>query len=158
GSAFPTLVTVWALRSDGNVFSAVTSWPRDPNGDPTFPFVQDSATPPAGLRSITWVSSYGLLGGTTNNQLFQRTNTGWAVVPGVGSYALLAGAPSGAGWSLPGADATSTVLGSLTGLGNPKQTQRVPALPHALTTETFNTTDPNQAFTIGGGTFGQATP
>jgi hypothetical protein len=145
-ASLPQFVTIWALRSDGNVFTATTVWPRAAGGDPTFPFQADSFAPPSGLRSIAWTKFTGLYGVTTNNQLFLRTSSGW-VAQGGGSVALLAGAPIGGGISLLGSDATSTTLGGLAGAPPPMP------LPQALT-RFANSTDPNVAFSG----LGQATP
>ncbi len=141
----PNNVTIYALRSDSQVFVAGTSWPKGASDDPRINFTIDTVPTPINLRQIGYGRFLGLIGVTTSNQLYQRTASGWVPL-GSDSVALLGSfGSSNAGLDLIGTSGFSTTVGGPGGGAAP------PALP---TTLTFALSDPNNAFN----SLGRATP
>ncbi len=138
-------VAIHALRSDGLVFAAQTQWPLGP--DPRIYFSPHVQSPPAGLRSITFVQGLGLVGVTTSNQVFRLWGLQW-LPHGTSSVVLVAGneTTNGNSIALLGASGLSTQLVNAQA-GSPP-----PSLPQPLTLAQSN---PNNAFTLG---LGRATP
>lgn len=144
-SIITSTVTIYALRSDSQVFTATLAWPKGPNDDPRINFTIDTVPTPSNLRQIGSARFLGLLGVTTSNQLLQRTSSGWVAL-GSDSVALLGASGSGnSALDLIGTTGFSKTVG-IPGGG--------PAPPLLPATLTFALSDPNNAFSV----LGRTTP
>lgn len=139
-------LTIWALRSDGQLYAATTPWPLGAN--PAIIFQPLIPTQPANLRSIGYVKGVGIAGITSDNMLYYRTSTyfPWTLVTSdavmIASTADRIGSPV-----LFGQNSAAIAVGLLNGGVNP-----VP-LPYSLYNPQGQLDD-NIAFNW----FGQLTP
>jgi hypothetical protein len=147
-----SLVNIYVLRSDGQVFQASTVWPINLGENPNIVFAPISA-PPIAARSIAVVG--GLLYAVTgSNQMFVANGSQWTQYPS-GNVVLAAGGPASFfeenhNIIVPGTSGASLQLSNVPGWN--VGTVQVSPLPAPLSP---GISDPNVAFNGG---FGHTTP
>jgi hypothetical protein len=138
-------VVIHALRSDGFIFAAHTTWPLPLNGDPSIHFAPHVEAPPPNLRSIAFVKGMGLTGVTTSNQVFVQNGLQWIFK--ADNFVIETGSTivAGRNMGLVGPSGTSTLIGAIQSSSFP------PPLPRPLK---LGLPDPNASFNV----LGRTTP